>query len=353
MIGCKSIAAIAGFILVGSALAACSSSDGGSSDSSGTGDDLTNGPLSGKTITLIMNTSVGGAMDFYGRFMGDKLGECIGASDVRYKNEKGAGGIIADNDLWKSKPDGTTLEFASLPGLILAEESGASGVNYHVKDLTFIGRVATEPRVLVVGSDTDIKSVDDLKNLKKSFVYPTQGPELDYFIMVMLSEKLGFPLGTPTGYTGLASQFLAIKRGTSTGLSTGVLSVQQQIDAGDVRPLVYIGEPGLTDFVEKHKIPSAVELSDNDPLVTLISNMIATHRSLFGPPDMSTDVVNQLRDGFECAMSDPDFQKKADETEHPLKPMSGTDLEKLVASLYTTSDADLKNFLTDALDRIK
>jgi tripartite-type tricarboxylate transporter receptor subunit TctC len=65
----------------------------------------------GKAIRLVVGTSVGGAMDDWGRFVAQHLGRHIpGNPDIVVQNMAGAGTVIAANHVYNvAKPDGLTL----------------------------------------------------------------------------------------------------------------------------------------------------------------------------------------------------------------------------------------------------
>src|SRR5258707_10595763 len=65
----------------------------------------------GKTITMLISTSPGGATDVAGRLLTRHLGKYVpGHPNIIAQNMAGAGGIVAANYLYNvAKPDGLTV----------------------------------------------------------------------------------------------------------------------------------------------------------------------------------------------------------------------------------------------------
>ncbi|HYI90865.1 MAG TPA: tripartite tricarboxylate transporter substrate-binding protein, partial [Beijerinckiaceae bacterium] len=145
----------------------------------------------GKTVTLIVPNTAGGAMTQYARMLAPHIAKNLGAKDVRVDNQPGAGSLRGTNMLWNAKPDGLTMGFTNLPTLIMAQLAGSPGVNFEAAKFTYLGSVADDPRVLVVGANSPLKSMQDVQKLERPFVYPTQGTDEDFYTMSVLFNALG------------------------------------------------------------------------------------------------------------------------------------------------------------------
>ena len=132
------------------------------------------GYYEGKTVTMIVPNTPAGAMTQYARMLAPVMAKHLGAKDVRVDNQPGAGSLRGTNMTWNAKPDGLTIAFTNLPTLIMAQLAGSPGVNFDAAKFTYLGSVADEPRVLVVGTVSPLKSIQDVEKLDRPFVYPTQ-----------------------------------------------------------------------------------------------------------------------------------------------------------------------------------
>ena len=62
----------------------------------------------------------------------------------------------------------------------------------------------------------------------------------------------------------------------------------------------------------------------------------AIARPFFGPPGIPEDRKQALRKAFEDSFKDPDFLAEAKKRKMDVNPVSGADIEKLVAEIYAT-----------------
>ena len=169
--------------------------------------------VKGEVVTLVVPNSAGGRMAQYARMIAPYIAKHAGAEDVRIEIMRGGGGVKGTNYLWFSKPDGKTIAFTSVPTLILAQLSGSEAVQFDATKFVYLGRAATEGRVLTVGGKSPIKTIDDVRHLGRPFVFPSQGTDEDFYSMAVLADALNVKLKVVTGYEGNADTALAVIKG--------------------------------------------------------------------------------------------------------------------------------------------
>lgn len=305
----------------------------------------------GEVVTLIVPNSPGGRMSSYAQMMAPYIAEHLGADDVRIRNMQGAGGIIGTNNLWNADPDGMTIAFTSVPTLLLAQLSGSEGVQFDATEFVYLGRAATEPRVLAVGGGSPIGSIEDVQALDRPFVFPTQGTDEDFYTMAVLADALDFELQPVTGYEGNADTTLAVISGDGDGHITAWSSSLAPIQDGDKKPILIIG----ANRVESHPdVPTATEVTsgEGEALVRAIVNMIEMHRSFFGPPGMDEEAVAAMREAVWNALQDPDLRAEADEAGLVIVPMHGDEEQTLVEEVAAAS-ADIAPILEESIEAIQ
>ena len=215
----------------------------------------------GKAVTIIVPNAPSGLMVQYARMIAPHLARHLGARDVRVDVQQGAGGLKGTNVLWRSKPDGMTIAFTSVPTLILAQLAGSPGVQFDATRFTYLGRVAAEPRVLVVGGTSKIASVEDLKKLDRPFIFASQGTDEDFYVMSVLSHALGYKMKIVTGYEGNSDTALAVIKGDADGHMTAWTASQAAVRNGDKRVLLMMGSKGSSELPD---VPAAAE-AGGDP----------------------------------------------------------------------------------------
>ncbi len=286
----------------------------------------------GKTVTLILPNSPSGQMTQYARMIAPYIAKHLGAKDVRVQNMQGGGGVVGANYLWHVKPDGMTIAFTSVPALVLAQLSGSQGVEFDATKFVYLGRAATEARVLVVGGKSKIQTIQDVENLGRPFIFPTQGTDEDFYTMAVLAYALNFDLKAVTGYQGNADTTLAVIKGEGDGHITAWHSSLAGIQAGDLRPILTIGDAREAGYPD---VPTAVEVTQGNgkELVQAIVNMITMHRSFFGPPGMPEAAVSAMRSAVWAALHDPGLLADAQKQGLIIVPMQGAEEQPKVEQI--------------------
>ena len=86
---------------------------------------------------------------------------------------------------------------------------------------------------LPVGGKSAIKSIQDVRKLKRPFVYPSQGTDEDFYTMAVIADALGFQVKAVTGYEGniLGQGF---EYGSAFVLTAGLMNLLLVLDALDI-----------------------------------------------------------------------------------------------------------------------
>jgi len=290
----------------------------------------------GKMIELILPNSPTGRMARYANLYAPYIKKYTGADDVRVVGMQGGGGVKGTNFLWFQKPDGLSIAFTSIPTLILAQLSGSEAVQFDATKFIYLGRAATEPRMMVVGGSSEIKSMQDVIDLDRQFVFPSQGTDEDFYTMAILSDSLGYDMKIVTGYEGMNDTALAVIKGDGDGQIGGAESFAAAIEAGDMRPVLTVWGERLEEYPD---VPDALELVEGDKkaAVEAIINMLTMHRGFYAPPDTDPEAVRILREAITKASADPELIKGAEEGGLILLPSPGDAEQKKIEQITAAS----------------
>ena len=295
----------------------------------------------GKTIRLVIGTSVGGAMDDWGRFIAPHLSRNIpGAPDIVAQNMAGAGTVIAANHIYSiAKPDGLTLGLVN-PGIYIDQLLGVKEVRFDWPKFSFIGSPERVDQVLFIRTDFPQKTLDDLRKAKEA---PRCGAlartTLAYFLPKLLEEGLGVKIHMVLGYGGGGDMNLAMEKGEihcragTVSAYVGREPTRTWIKKGFVRALVHSGTkryatlpdvPTFYELAETYKTPDAIKRVAK---VLLSSGDFG--RPFFAPPGMAADRVKILREAFVKTMNDPEFLAAAKKRKWDLDLTTGEELETI------------------------
>ncbi len=114
---------------------------------------------SGHTIKVVVPYSPGGAVDFVGRAMAQRLGEVMGVPVV-VDNRPGAGGMIGAQFVAQSAPDGLTLLVID-PSVVINPALQAN-LPFQLKDLRPVSLLTASPLVLSVNAQLPITDIPSL-----------------------------------------------------------------------------------------------------------------------------------------------------------------------------------------------
>ena len=121
----------------------------------------------GRTTTLIISTSPGGATDVAGRLVARHLAKYIpGDPNIIAQNMAGAGGIVSANYLFNvAKPDGLTI-LAVNRANYLEQMVGRPEVKLDFRKLSWVGSFNRAPMMITCRKDTPYTSVENMRAAK-------------------------------------------------------------------------------------------------------------------------------------------------------------------------------------------
>jgi tripartite-type tricarboxylate transporter receptor subunit TctC len=124
-------------------------------------------PEKDKTITMIIPWPAGGGTDVPARLLAPLLEKELGVP-IQIVNKPGASGQIGITELSKSKPDGYTFGYTTLPGTVTAYLDPDRKAGFSRKDLLPLAQHNGEPGALAVNANTPYQTVKDVVDAAKA-----------------------------------------------------------------------------------------------------------------------------------------------------------------------------------------
>ena len=302
--------------------------------------------FAGKTVRIVVGLAPGGGFDTYARLLARHLGKHIpGNPTVVVENMTGAGGLISANHLYRvAKPDGLSL--AHVPGtLLLGQVLGQPGVEFDARKFEYIGATLKEEVVCALTKASGITSIEQLMAAKSPVKIGAVAPgaPTDNTPRI-LKAALGLPIQVVTGYKGTAEIRLAAESGEVAGACWAWESMRatwrKALDSGEAIPILQVTAKPLPDL---SRVPLAINLAKTDEARRLIQVGIqdgsAYSRPFIAPPGTPKERIQILRKAFQETLIDKALLAEAEKARMMLDPVSGEELEKLIAELFTLDPA--------------
>jgi tripartite-type tricarboxylate transporter receptor subunit TctC len=294
----------------------------------------------GKSITLAIGFTPGGGYDLYARHLARHMGKHIpGNPTIVPQNMAGAGSLRAANFIYSAAPkDGTAFgTFARTTGLNPLLESGAT---FDGTKFTWIGSVTNDISLCVTWHTSKANNWESF--LKVPTALGGQAPSSEPDIFANLYKNVfGAPIKLVAGYPGTNEITLAMERGEVDGLCGLSWSTIQ------TRHLAWLKEKKINLLVQASfkkdpeigNVPLVMDMTKDTEKLQILKLILAAQemaRPFAAPPGIPRDRAAALTAAFNATMKDPDYLADAKKSRIDVNPVTGPEIDKLLAELYAT-----------------
>jgi tripartite-type tricarboxylate transporter receptor subunit TctC len=306
----------------------------------------------GKTMQLLIGFGPGGGYDLYGRAVARHMGRFIpGNPTLVAQNMAGAGSVRAAGYLYNAAPrDGTVIGTFSR-GIIVDTLLGANKGLFDAQNFSWIGSVTNEVSVCGFSRRSGIQTWDDM--LSKDATVGSSGTADDLGVYAnVLRNVFGARLKLVTGYPGTADILLAIERGELGGLCGWSWSTLKSRSKSlyESKEIAVPVQLGLSPHEDLPDVPLIISLT-TDPTKSAVLKLIFSRQTMArpfaAPPGLPEERLRALRTAFDATMRDKDFLAEAQRLDLEVRPVSGPDIDELVASLNKTP-SEIRKLATEA-----
>lgn len=210
--------------------------------------------LQATELKLVVPYSPGGSSDRVARLIEQELTDSKYKVTIEYR--LGAGGAIAANYVAGVRNE--TVLFMASTGLVTA-----TNVNYNVEtDFVLVDYIGTDPLLLVVKSDSTIKTFKDLiaQSREKSLPYGSAGVGTSSHIAAAIVAKNNSNF-IHVPYKGSAAALTDLLSGNILWEFDSHASIGEFIASGRIKPIAVYGKNRMSAYP---KIPTLRELGYND-----------------------------------------------------------------------------------------
>lgn len=293
----------------------------------------------GKTLTYIVATSPGGGYDTYGRLVARYMNKYLPETRIIVRNMPGAGHVIGANTLYAAKPDGLTIGTFNT-GLIYLQLLHEPGVRFDLAKMSWIGKAASDPRVLVLSKGSGVKSVRDLLDHSRPPIklFAAGVGSAGYIDTRLAVSAIHLNVELIPGYNG-SEGTMSMLRGETQGTIGSESSYSQFVGEGKG---FYALEAG---GAQGSRIPQADQFAQDDNarrLLKMIAAESAVARLTAGPPGIAADRLALLRAVFDKAMADPQLLADARKMDVPIEPAGGQQVQQIIVAALQQTPQNLQ-----------
>jgi len=293
----------------------------------------------GKTVQLIIPSNMGGSVGLYGKLAADHIGRHIpGTPTVILVQMPGAGGLQAVEYIAQVGPkDGTAIAEILSPSLLVPM---MRSTRFDHNQLQWLGSLTARPGVVGVWHTSGATTLEGAKKVELAMGSTGVGSG-NYWIPTLANAVLGTKFKLVTGYPGGGEINLAIERREIDGRSnywTGWTTVKPDwIRDGKLKFLFRTG-PKAPDMPD---LPSFAELVSGEErqMVQILDAPDDVGVGFFMASGIPAERAAALRKAFWEMMHDKKFLAEAARLEAPIAPVPADELQRVVASIYSTPPA--------------
>lgn len=290
-----------------------------------------------RPVTIVVSFPPGGDTDVIARSIALKLSDRI-KQPVTVQNKSGASGIIGNQFVAESKPDGTTL-LLSPSTIVTSQLIMGDVVKYDVrKDFTPIIEVSRDTILFIaVNGKLGIRNHQDLlkaiqQGQIKSYATPGSGSPMnmvgEYYKKATGADIVQIP------YRGNAPAVTALLSGEIPVMITSALPVLPHL--ADEKIIVI----GAASNSRSPFLPNVATLAEQGLPKADFSGWFG----IFGPKDMEPKLVKELNYHFNEILKDKEIKERMLSLAHT--PAGGTSIQmnRLLHDLYKKFDSNIKQF---------
>jgi putative tricarboxylic transport membrane protein len=255
-----------------------------------------------KPIRSVLHVSPGGGTDVMARKLGNVLQTVLGQTLV-IDNRAGGRGASQLAELRVARPDGYAIGSVTNTHIAAFHQTLRQ---YSIDSVDWIAKLVAEPYLVVVRSDSSIKSLGDLVNTIKAapggtvIAGFTRGSGC-HIAWEMLMKAAGVPANAANWvpYDSVADGVTAVLGGHGLATVAYVDLVRDNVEAGKLRVIGVMADKPLAQFPD---VPTFKDQGFNVP------SAWQQWRGIIGPKGIPEPIKQKLADAIKTALAAPDMQ---------------------------------------------
>ena len=306
--------------------------------------------LSGRTVTMIIGSDLGGGYDLFGRVLARHLELTVKDLRINIQNVGQAGGKLAAKMVQEGPSDGSMIAVAP-SGLMSAQFLDDEGIAYDIATWSWLGKLTSETRVFLKGPGADFGSILELRADRKPATLSVRSTSsFAYYETLWINAMLGTRIAPVPGYKG-GEKEAAVVSGEIMMTTGNYPDDLATIRAPGIEIVLRVNDTKLPAPYDKAPTLAQLRGSDRryDGAARFLEANYELARWVVAPPNMEPAILADWRAAFDATVADPRFIAEARKLNIDVQAMSGGELTKRITDLLADREA-LRAELQAALD---
>ena len=304
--------------------------------------------LSGRAATLLIGSDLGGGYDLVGRLLARHLERAVPGLRLNVQNVGKAGGKLCAKMIQEGPGDGSVIAFPPV-SLLSAQFLDEEGIAYDIGTWRWIGKMASEARVLMKGPAAKFAGIVDLRGAGDPATLSVRSTSsFAYYEALWVNAMLGTRIKPVPGYKS-GEKEAAMLSGEVMMTTGNYPDDRKTLEAPGVEVILRINDTVIPAPFDK--APTLSALRGGDQRYDLVAGFLDANyelgRWVAAPPSIAADVLAEWRAAFDATAVNPDFIEEARRLDIELTPMAGAELERRIAEILADQDK-LRRELTAA-----
>jgi tripartite-type tricarboxylate transporter receptor subunit TctC len=334
--------------LVGMLLAALVAVDAGSDPAAA--DTTVADFYQGKTVNMIIGSASGGGFDAYARIIGRYMTKYLpGRPTIVPQNLVGGGGFAAGHRVAIAAPQDGSHIGAIHPTTIVDPVLGDPRKGTKALEFAYLGSASSGVEACFLRADAPVKSFRDAFGTEMILGAGNQASSSREYA-ALLKNVLGMKITIVGGYSGTAQIMLAMDRGEVQGMCgasyLGVVAARPDWFTNNlVKVISYQGtqsHPELKWMADVLPAVTFAKTNEQRQILNLYDSQEAFARPYVTGTKVPPERTEALRAAFMSALDDPELRKEATGLGLDVSPVSGPQVQALVANFYSASPEILR-----------
>lgn len=275
-----------------------------------------------KDITFVVPVSPGGGFDTFARMFVPYLQKYLpNPVNIIVENVPGGEWNIGINKIYRANPDGYTIGIFNMPANAVNQVLGTA--DFDLNKITWLGNISEVTYVTALSTKCKYKTLEELQKAPEVTAGVVGLSSTAGLGTIIAAQRMGIKM-KPIPHDGSTEAILAAIRGDVDWAQYPYSTLKKSIvDSHDLNPVWVYARERLKDLPD---VPTIVELGYEDLL-----DIVTMYRPVGATPGIPEEAARVLRDAFQKAVNDPEFQQKMIEADEPAKPMNAEETAAMVS----------------------